>query len=54
MVKVIDIDEEKEENWRFPTGLNKKAVKNTFCFDCHAAALNDNIVFTNEDFLKSI
>ena len=54
MVKVSDIDEEEEENWRFSTGLNKKAVKNTFCFDCHAAALNDDIVFTNEDFLKSM
>ena len=54
MVKVSDIDEEEEDNWRFSTGLNKNAVKNTFCFDCHAAALNDDIVFTNEDFLKSM
>ena len=53
MVKVSDIDEEEEENWRFSTGLNKKAVKNTFCFDCHAAALNDDIVFTNNDFFKA-
>jgi len=53
MVKVSDIDEE-EENWRFSTGLNNSTVKNTFCFDCHAAALNDDIVFTNEDFFKSM
>ena len=53
MVKVSDIDEEEEENWRFSTGLTKKAAKNTFCFDCHAAALNDDIVFTNGDFFKS-
>lgn len=53
MVKVSDIDEEEEENWRFSTGINKKAGKNNFCFDCHAAALNDDIVFTNEDFFTS-
>lgn len=53
MVKVSDIDEEEEENWRFSTGLNKKPVKNSFCFDCHAAALNDDIVFTNETFFTS-
>ncbi|MFT5728236.1 MAG: hypothetical protein ACI8PB_002389 [Desulforhopalus sp.] len=53
MVKVSDIDEEEEENWRFSTGLNKKAAKNTFCFDCHAAVLGDDIVFTNGDFFKS-
>ena len=53
MVKVSDIDEEEEENWRFSTGLNKNPVKNSFCFDCHAAALNDDIVFTNENFFTS-
>lgn len=52
MVKVSDIEEEEEENWRFSTGLTKKAVKNTFCFDCHAAALNDDIVFTNGNFFN--
>lgn len=53
MVKVSDIDEDEEENWRFSSGINKKAGKNTFCFDCHATALNDDIVFTNGDFFKS-
>ena len=52
MVKVSDIDEEEEENWRFSTGLNKMASKNTFCFDCHAAVLGDDMVFTNKDFFK--
>ena len=53
MVKVSDIDEEEEEDWRFSTGLNEKAEKNTFCFDCHAAVLGDDIVFTNRKFVKS-
>lgn len=54
MVKVSDIEEEEEENWRFSTGYNSQAVKNTFCFDCHAAALEEDLVFTNEDFFKSL
>lgn len=54
MVKVIRIDEEEEQNWRSSTGIDKKAVKNTFCLDCDAAVLDDDIVFANKNAFKSI
>lgn len=53
MVKVADSGNVEAKNWAWSEGY-KAPLKtdNAFCSGCHIAALKDDFVFTNEDFLS--
>jgi hypothetical protein len=54
MVKVTDSIEPDEINWMWSASLKKEAKPNGFCSDCHSIVEENDFVFTNEEFFRSM